>query len=57
MKKITFSQRGKLGAKALNSDPAKKSAAAKKAAQTRIAKNPNCFKDMGRLNRKKDANT
>jgi hypothetical protein len=57
MKKITFSQRGKLGAKALNSDPAKKSAAAKKAAQTRIAKNPNCFIEMGRLNRKKDANT
>lgn len=53
MKKITYSQRSKLGAKALNSDPAKKSAAAKKAAETRIAKNPNCFVEMGRLKKKK----
>jgi hypothetical protein len=52
MEKLTRSEAGKRGAEALNSDPHKKSAAAKKAAATRIAKNPNCFKDMGKLKKK-----
>lgn len=39
---------GRLGAKALNGDKEKKSAASRKAAQTRKALNPNCFSDMGR---------
>jgi general stress protein YciG len=48
--KITSEERqqyGRMGAIALNSDPEKKAAAAKKAAATRLAKNPNIFREMG----------
>lgn len=51
-----FSRIGKLGAKALNSDPEKKSAAARKAADTQRAKNPDFFRDIARnshINRNK----
>ena len=47
IKKPTYSERGRLGAMAINSDPDKKRAAALKAAQTRKLKNPNVFKEMG----------
>jgi hypothetical protein len=40
---------GLLGAKALNGDKEKKSKAARKAAQTRKALNPDCFRKMGAL--------
>jgi hypothetical protein len=48
--KLTSEERqkfGRMGAVALNSDPTKKAAAAKKAAATRLAKNPNVFREMG----------
>jgi|GEM_PF-4829444 len=47
-KKMTVQEAGRLGAKVLNADPEKKKAAAKKAARTRLAKNPDVFKEMGR---------
>jgi general stress protein YciG len=43
----TLKERGKLGAKALNSDPEKKKAAARKAAATRKAADPDVFKKIG----------
>jgi hypothetical protein len=46
-KKLTKSELGKLGAQALNSDKRKKAMASKKAAQTRKARNPDAFKEMG----------
>jgi hypothetical protein len=62
IKYYTKSEAGRLGAKALNKDKEKKSAAARQAAQTRKARNPDCFKQMGALsgiakkNRYKKAN-
>ncbi len=47
MANMSRSDAGKLGAKALNEDPQKKSAAAKKAAETRKKENPNVFREMG----------
>ncbi len=47
MSNMSRSEAGKLGAKALNQDPRKKSAAAKKAAETRKKENPNVFREMG----------
>jgi hypothetical protein len=47
MTNISRSDAGRLGAKALNSDPQKKSAAARKAAETRKKENPNVFREMG----------
>lgn len=44
----SLKERGKLGAKALNSDPEKKREAARKAAATRKASDPNVFKKMGK---------
>lgn len=61
MKKFTRAEVGRIGAIALNSDLKKKSAAAKKAARTRIKANPSCFVEMGKKgggsNKKKNANT
>lgn len=48
-KKLSFSERGKLGAKALNSDIYKKTLAAKKGAQTKLKKDPGIFIKMGSL--------
>lgn len=45
--RMSRSSAGKLGAFAINSDPVKKSAAAKKAAATRKATNPDIFREMG----------
>lgn len=45
--KMTHQEAGKLGARALNTDIEKKRAAAKKAARTRMAKNPKVFNEMG----------
>jgi hypothetical protein len=45
---IKYSERGKLGAQALNGDYVKKRQAAQKAAQTRKNSNPNAFIEMGR---------
>jgi general stress protein YciG len=47
-KKMPKSEAGRLGAMALNADPAKKSAAARKAAITRKLKNPNTFVEIGK---------
>jgi hypothetical protein len=44
---MSRSEAGRLGARALNQDPQKKSAAAKKAADTRKKVNPNVFREMG----------
>jgi hypothetical protein len=44
---MSRSDAGRRGAEALNSDPQKKSQAAKKAAETRKAHNPNAFREMG----------
>lgn len=44
----TKSEAGRLGAMALIADPAKKSAAARKAAITRKLKNPNTFVEIGK---------
>lgn len=46
-KKLNPSECGRLGARALNSDIEKKRAASKKAALTRMAKDPDVFKKMG----------
>lgn len=43
------SEAGKLGAQTLNSNPDKKSAASKKAAETRKKTNPNIFRKIGRI--------
>lgn len=51
-KKATNSDAGRLGAFALNSDPDKKRAACIKAAQTRKAKNPNCFDYLSQSRKK-----
>jgi hypothetical protein len=40
---------GKLGAAKLNGDPVKKSAAARKATDTRLKQNPNFFRIIGHL--------
>jgi hypothetical protein len=50
--KMTHVERGKKGAMALNTDPVKKSEAAKKAAATKKAKNPHIFAEMGKLGAK-----
>jgi hypothetical protein len=52
IKKPTHSERGRLGATALNSNPEKKQAAARKAAKTRLAKDPDVFKKMGAIRNK-----
>jgi len=44
---MSRSEAGRLGARALNQDPQKKSLAAKKAADTRKKVNPNVFREMG----------
>jgi general stress protein YciG len=46
---VTRSEAGRRGAQSLNSNPEKKRAAAKKAAETRKAHNPDAFREMGRL--------
>lgn len=48
-KPMTRSEAGRLGAIALNSDPEKKSRAAKKAAAKRKSINPDTFKEMVKL--------
>jgi hypothetical protein len=48
-KKLARIEAGKAGALALNSDPEKKSKAAKKAAATRKRWNPEVFREMGKL--------
>jgi hypothetical protein len=52
-KKMLRSEAGRIGAMALNADPVKKSAAAKKAVITRKLKNPNAFVEMGKKGGKK----
>lgn len=52
-KKMSYRESGKLGAIALNADPEKKAIAAKKAAATRKALDPDCFKKMGAIRKKK----
>jgi hypothetical protein len=47
MANMSRSEAGRLGARALNLDPKKKSTAAKKAAETRKKDNPNIFREMG----------
>jgi hypothetical protein len=47
--RIKYVEAGRLGALAVNSDPDKKKAAAAKAVATNLAKNPNHYRDMGRL--------
>lgn len=49
LNKMSRSESGRLGAIALNSDPRKKSKASLKAAQTRLAEDPNTFRRMGHL--------
>lgn len=51
-KLMSASERGKAGAAALNGDPEKKRAASRKAAQTRLAENPNVFREMGSYRKK-----
>jgi hypothetical protein len=48
-KKINFTEIGRLGAIALNSDKEKKRAAARKAAETRKAKDPDIFKKLAAM--------
>lgn len=48
-KPMTRSEAGRLGAAALNSDPELKSEAARKAAQTRKAADPEAFAKMGKI--------
>lgn len=57
-KKKTFSEAGKLGAIALNSDKEKKREASRKAAQTRKAKDPDIFRKIGSIRKgKRDRET
>lgn len=51
--KMTQSQAGRLGAEALNKNPAVKRAAALKGAQTKLRANPNFFVEIGLLGSKK----
>jgi general stress protein YciG len=51
--KMTKSEVARLGAQALNSDIEKKTEALEKAKRTNLARNPNYYRDIGRMGGRK----